>query len=67
MLREVGHLCAYKEEEATSIAKVERPIRGRCSTQKSVMNNEYTWKRKHKRGQNNEETPKQRAKAKLSL
>jgi hypothetical protein len=31
------------------------------------MNNEYAWKRKHKRGQNNEENPEQKARAKLSL
>jgi len=58
-MREAGHLCGYKEEEATFIAKVERPIKRRCSTQKSVMNNEYALKRKHKRGQNNEENPRQ--------
>jgi len=40
MLREEGHLRGDKEE-ATAIAKVERPIKGRCSTQNSVMNNEY--------------------------
>jgi hypothetical protein len=64
MLREECQLCGYTEEEATSIAKVERPIKGRCSTQRSVMNNEYAWKRKHKRRQNNEEKPQTESKRK---